>query len=174
MKQPFKKLKTNRLSTKIILMVVVVLVLSNSIFCAVSIINSRIGIRKSIQQRMLDIANCASGSINGDILESLTAEGEGTSGYQTIYDTLAVFRDNVELEYVYSIRDEGDGRFTFIVDTDPEAPGAFGSEVKYTEASPKQPGERQRWIRFPIRMPGAGFTVRTARFSIQPEQWSAS
>lgn len=131
---PFKKLRTNRLSTKIILMVELVLILSNSIFCVVSIMNSRVSIRKSIQQRMLDIANCASGSIDGDILGSLTAEDEGNQKYRTVYDTLAIFRDNVELEYVYSIRDEGDGRFTFIVDTDPEAPGEFGSEVKYTEA----------------------------------------
>ena len=131
---PFKKLRTNRLSRKIILMVELVLILSNSIFCVVSIVNSRVSIRKSIQQRMLDIANCASGSIDGDILGSLTAGDEGTPKYRIIYDTLAIFRDNVELEYVYSIRDEGDGRFTFIVDTDPEAPGEFGSEVEYTEA----------------------------------------
>ena len=134
MKQLFKKMRTNRLSTKIILMVEVVLILSNSIFCLVSIINSRVGIRQSIQQRMLDIANCASGSVNGDDLASLTAGDEGTPKYQSVYDSLAVFRDNVELEYVYSIRDEGDGRFTFIVDTDPDAPGAFGSPVEYTEA----------------------------------------
>lgn len=125
---------TNRLSTKIILMVEVVLILSSSIFCAVSIVNSRIGIRKAIQQRMLDIANCAAGSVNGDILESLTTADEGTPKYQSVYDTLAIFRDNVELEYVYAIRDEGNGRFTFILDTDPVTPGAYGSEVKYTDA----------------------------------------
>lgn len=62
------------------------------------------------------------------------AGDKGTSKYQTVYDTLAIFRDNVELEYVYSIRDEGDGHFTFTMDTDPEEPGAFGSEVKYTAA----------------------------------------
>lgn len=134
MKQAFRKLRTNRLSTKIILMVEVVLILSNSIFCFVSIINSRGSIRKSIQQRMLDIANCAAGSLNGDTLASLTAEDQGTAKYSAVYDTLAIFRDNVELEYVYAIRDEGGGRFTFTVDTDPNAPGAFGSEVKYTEA----------------------------------------
>lgn len=134
MKYPSKRLKTSRLSTTIILMVVVVLILSNSIFCVVSIVNTRSSIRKAIQQRMLDIANCASGSVNGDILASLTAADEGTPKYQAIYDALAVFRDNVELDYVYAIRDEGDGRFTFTVDTDLTAPGAFGSEVKYTQA----------------------------------------
>ena len=134
MKHPLNKLRTNRLSTKIIVMVEVVLILSNSLFCVVSIINSRFGIRKSIQQRMLDIANCAAGSISGDSLQGITAADEGTEAYREIYKTLSVFRDNVELEYVYAIKDEGDGRFTFILDTDPVAPGAYGAEVKYTEA----------------------------------------
>ena len=134
MKNPFSRLHTNRLSTKIIIMVEVVLILSSSVFCAVSIINSRIGIKKSIRQRMLDIVNCASGSVNGDILKALTAEDADTPEYKEIYNTLAVFRDNVELEYVYGIRDEGGGRFTFTVDPDTVNPGPFGSEVKYTEA----------------------------------------
>lgn len=134
MKNPFSILKTNRLSAKIIIMVEVVLIISNSVFCVVSIANNQMAIRKAIRQRMLDIANCAAGSVNGNILESLTPEDEGNARYRAVYDTMAVFRDNVELEYVYSIRDEGGGRFSFIVDTDPDAPGAFGEEVMYTEA----------------------------------------
>ena len=129
-----KNLKAASLSTKIILLIEVVLLLSSSVFCAVSIINSRYAIRQSIQQRMLDIANCASGSVKGDILEKLTAEDEDTPEYREIYNTLAVFRDNVELEYVYGIRDEGGGRFTFTVDPALEDPGPFGTEVKATEA----------------------------------------
>ena len=116
MKKSNRKLRTNRLSAKIILTVEIVLILSNSIFCVVSIFNSRIGIRRSIQQRMLDIANCASDSVNGDVLERLTSKDQDTLEYSEIYNALAVFRDNVELEYVYGIKDEGDGCFTFTVD----------------------------------------------------------
>ena len=133
-RQPIKKLKAAKLSTKIILMVEMILLLSGIVFCAVSVINSRYGIKQSIQQRMLDIANCASGSVNGDVLENLTAEDADTPEYREIYNSLAVFRDNVELEYVYGIKDEGDGRFTFTVDPALIDPGPFGSEVKYTEA----------------------------------------
>lgn len=111
-----------------------VLFVSIGILCAVSVLNSRAGIRKSIQQRMLDIANCASGSVNGNILETLTAEDADTPGYQNIYDALAVFRDNVELEFVCGIKDEEDGSFTFTVDPALEDAAPFGDEVKYTEA----------------------------------------
>ena len=128
-------MKTGKsLSTKIILMVEAILLFSSAIFCGVSISRAQAGIRRAIRQRMVDISSCAAGSVNGDILESLQPGDENTPGYRTVYDTMAVFRDNVELEYIYAIRDEGGGRFTFIVDTDPDEPGAFGDEVQYTEA----------------------------------------
>ena len=122
------------LSSRIILLIVIVLVVSNSILCAVSIIFSRSAVKKNIQQRMLDIANCASGSVNGDVLGSLTAEDIGSPQYTQIYNTLSVFRDNVELEYVYSIKSEGHGVFVFTIDTDPDTPAAFGDRVEYTDA----------------------------------------
>lgn len=121
-------------STKIIFMTELVIFVSISILCAVSVLNVRAGIHKAIQQRMLDIANCASGSINGDILKRLTAEDADTPEYRSVYDELAIFRDNVELEFVYGIKDEGNGHFTFTVDPALEDAAPFGGEVKYTEA----------------------------------------
>ena len=126
--------KKSNLSTKIILLVEAILLISSILFCGVSIYRSRSGIRKAIQQRMLDIANCASGSVNGDILEMLNADDVGSEAYNDLYNTLVVFRDNVELEYVYSIREVQEGQFVFIMDTDPVSPGGFGDKVEYTEA----------------------------------------
>ena len=125
---------TKSISTKIIVPVVALLLLSNSIICTVSISISRSAIRRSIQQRMLDIANCASGSVDGEILSKLTAEDQNTPEYKEVLDALDVFQDNVELEYVYGIKDEGNDIFTFTVDPAPEDPAEFGEKVKYTEA----------------------------------------
>ena len=122
------------LSTRIILLIAVVLLISNSLLCVVSIVFSRATIKKNIQKRMLDIANCASGSINGDVLASLTAEDVGSQEYLKIYDTLNIFRNNAEVEYVYSIKSEGRGVFVFTIDTDPDAPAAYGDRVEYTDA----------------------------------------
>ena len=66
---------------------------------------SKKAIREAIQQRMLDISNSAAASLDGDILENLTAEDTDTPEYQKLYDVLAVFRDNVDLEYIYGVRD---------------------------------------------------------------------
>ena len=87
----------NHLSTKIIMMVECIILISSMLFCTVSIYRARVGIRKSIQQRMLDIANCASGSVNGDVLGELGPDDIGSQKYTDVYNTLAVFRDNVEL-----------------------------------------------------------------------------
>ena len=129
--------KRNNLSTKIILMVEAILLISSILFCTVSIYRARVGIRKAIQQRMLDIANCASGSVDGNILRDIRAEDVGSSEYNSLYKSLAVFRDNAELEYVYAIREAGEGQFIFTVDTDPVNPGGFGDSVEYTEALAK-------------------------------------
>lgn len=122
------------LSTKIILMVECILLISSILFCTVSVYRARVGIRKAIQQRMLDIANCASGSVNGDALKDIGVDDIGSREYNNIYDTLTIFRDNVELEYVYSIKEAGDGNYIFIMDTDPEDPGQYGESVEYTAA----------------------------------------
>lgn len=127
-------MSNKNISRKIILMVEGILLISSILFCAVSIYRARIGIRKAIQQRMLDIANCASGSVNGDVLKSLTAADTGSADYEKIYNTLAVFRDNVELEYVYCIRQTEAKQFIFTMDLDLYTPAGFGDSVKYTEA----------------------------------------
>ena len=97
------------LSSKIWLIVLLAVFISSGSFCAVSLVQADKSIRKSTEQRMLDIANCASGSVDGDILKKLTKDDVDTPKYQAIYNALAVFRDNIESEFVYGIREEEDG-----------------------------------------------------------------
>ena len=123
-----------KLSTRIILMVEAIILITGILFCIISINISTIAIRESVQQRMLDIANCAANSISGDALASIDENKVGSPQYLNIYDTLTIFRDNVELEYVYAIREDADGSYIFILDTDPDEPASYGDEVKYTPA----------------------------------------
>ena len=124
----------NSLSTKIIIMTECILLVSSILFCSVSIYRSRVGIRRAIQQRMLDIANCAAGSVNGEVMKSLTEDQVGSIAYNKVYDTLAVFRDNVELEYVYCIKEASPGNFIFTMDLDQVSPASYGDSVEYTDA----------------------------------------
>ena len=118
-------------------MVEIILLISSILFCSVSIYIARVGIRKAIQQRMLDIANCAAGSVSGEVMKNLTEDQVGSVAYNKIYDTLAVFRDNVELEYVYCIKEAEPGQFIFTLDLDQVNPASYGDSVEYTDALAK-------------------------------------
>ena len=122
------------LRTKAVLLVSLFMLATNLALGGALMRQSRDATKTQINERMLDIVNTAASMLDGDVLDSLTAEDEGTPEYQQVYDTLARFRDNINLDYIYYVRDMGDGTFTFGIDTDPVAPCAFGSPVIYTDA----------------------------------------
>lgn len=89
---------------------------------------------KQIQSNVINIAQCAAANVSGDLLKDIEAGDEGTEAYLQIVDELALFRDNSELEYIYTLRKVGTEQFVFIVDSDPEEPAAIGDECEFTEA----------------------------------------
>ena len=95
---------------------------------------SKASIISLMHTRMLDISNTAAAMIDGDVLKTVTPADEGTEGYETIMRTLTYFQDNIDLKYIYCIRDMGDGTFTFGLDPTVEDPGEFGSPIVYTDA----------------------------------------
>ncbi|MBR4474236.1 MAG: diguanylate cyclase [Oscillospiraceae bacterium] len=113
-------------------------------------------LRTAIEYRMLDISNTAAAMLDGDALAVIEAEDADTPAYQSILKTLAYFQDNIDLKYIYCIRDLGGGHFVFTVDP-AEDPGEFGEAIVYTDAlqraslgTPAVDKEpyRDRWGRF--------------------------
>lgn len=95
---------------------------------------SSTAMRALIENRMLDVSNTAAALLDGDTLEKLEAEDKETQEYQTAFKMLSCFEENIELEYIYCVRDLGNGEFVFMIDPDTEAPGAFGEHIPYTDA----------------------------------------
>ncbi len=122
------------LRTKVILVAAVFIFLSNLALGFLLSSRMQTATKTQINERMLDIVNSAAAMLDGDVLAELKAEDKGTPEYENVYNTLAKFRDNINLEYIYYVRKTGDKAFTFGIDTDPVAPGEFGSPVVYTEA----------------------------------------
>lgn len=91
-------------------------------------------IRAQIESRMLDVANTAAAMLDGDVLRELEAEDAGTQEYQSVFRMLTHFKQHIELEYIYCLRDMGNKEFVFMIDSDPDAPGSFGEHVPYTDA----------------------------------------
>ena len=96
--------------------------------------NSKIAMREQISQRMLDITNTAAYMMDGDALAVMQKEDAGTPAYEQAMDTLRNFQENINLEYIYGIRAEEDGTFTFTVDPTVDDPGEFGSPIVTTDA----------------------------------------
>ncbi|MBR6451580.1 MAG: diguanylate cyclase [Lachnospiraceae bacterium] len=90
--------------------------------------------RDLIGNRMLDISNTAAAMLDGDVLESIQAEDLHTNEYREILKTLTYYQDNIDLKYIYCIRDTGDGNFVFTVDPTTDDPGEFGEPIVYTDA----------------------------------------
>ena len=128
------KVRRISLTTRIFIINIIVLLAATSILGYVSIRQSKTTMEHLIKQRMLDIANSAASMLDGDVMETLTAEDEETEAYQSQIDELAVFRDNTELEYIYCMKADGDKKFTFTIDATIEDPAEFGAEAEYTDA----------------------------------------
>ena len=95
---------------------------------------SRQAMKTLIDERMLDVVNTAAAMLDGDVLERLSAEDAGQPEFQAVLHTLNHFRDNINLAYIYCIRDMGDRSFAFTIDPDTVDPAEFGSPVGYTDA----------------------------------------
>ena len=131
-KEKIKFAGSSSIRTRILRFVLVTILAAESALCIAAIAQSRAAIRNSVCQRMIDIAKCVAGSVNGDIHKDLTIEDYGNEKYNQVYDALAIFRDNVDLEYVYGIKIEEDGRFTFTIDPSVDDPAEFGGELETT------------------------------------------
>lgn len=131
MEKTDKIIKTNK---KNYITAVLLLLVTNVLMASVLMGLTKRSLRDQVDQRMLDIVNVAAAQLNGDELEKLTAADEGTEPYNHALETLSVFRDNIKLDYVYCIREEPDGSFTFTIDPTIGDPGEFGSPVVATDA----------------------------------------
>ena len=104
----------------------ILLFIANLILGAVLLHNSITTAKQLIHERMLDIAKCASASVNG---EKFKVIADDENARENIYNSLAAFRDNINkdhLKYIYAVFQKEDGEFYFAVDTDQVAPGEYG------------------------------------------------
>ena len=119
---------------RIIIAASLFLLITNLVLGAVLMDQSRKAMKILIDERMLDVVNTAAAMMDGDVLEHLRGEDKDTPEYQQALGILSTFRDNINLAYIYYVRDDGDKQFSFGIDSDPIDPGEFGSPVGYTDA----------------------------------------
>ncbi len=94
----------------------------------------RSAMRTLIESRMLDITDTAADMIDGDAYERITERDESNPEYVDIYKTLEYFQENIDLEFIYGIRDMKDGTYIFTVDPAKEDCSEYGELVHFTDA----------------------------------------
>ncbi|MBP5378793.1 MAG: diguanylate cyclase [Ruminococcus sp.] len=129
-----KQEKQVKTSKRNFILALALLLLTNILMAMALTTMAKKSLREQIDQRMLDIANTAAYMLDGDEIELLEKEDEGTEPYTRALDTLRAFQENIQLDYLYGIRQEADGSFTFTIDPTVEDPGEFGSPIVKTDA----------------------------------------
>ena len=114
--------------------VMVFILLVNAVLGFVLMTASKDALREMIEARMLDVSNTAASMLDGDVLEKIEAKDFYTKDYQGIMQVLTKFKDNISMQYIYCLRDMGDGTFTFTVDPTVPDPAPFGAEAAVTNA----------------------------------------
>ena len=112
----------------------VLLLMGNGILGLSAYRRSESTLFEQIQSNAKNITKCAAANISGEIFQTIAVGDEETENYAAIVEELALFRDNAELEYIYTLRMTESGEVQFVVDSDPEEPAAIGEECELTEA----------------------------------------
>ena len=94
---------------------------------------SEAALRTLIENRMLDVSKTAAAMLDGDALAAVQADDIDTPEYQSILKTLTIYQENINLKYIYCIRDLGNKNFIFTIDPSDD-PGDFGEPIAYTDA----------------------------------------
>lgn len=130
------RMKVRKISmfNQMFLFLALLLLLGNGVLGMLAYGRSQSSLFQQIQGNAINIAQCAAQSVTGEVLQNITAGQEDSQEYQEIVDELAIFRDNAEIEYIYTLRKSKDGIYEFVVDSDTEEPASIGDECEATDA----------------------------------------
>ena len=129
-----KKPRRFSLTTRYVVIVGLLLFVANIILGVVSMSQSKSAMRTMIQKNMLDLSNTAAALLDGDVMGAMTEEDVGSPAWQDALDKLSAFQRNADIEFIYAVRQLDEDSYGFLVDADPEDPGAFGEEIVVTYA----------------------------------------
>ena len=121
------KVRKISISLKIATAIVIALLVSDLVLGISLYTRSKSAMVDQIRSNAMNIVRCAAASVDGEKIASIQMGDDGSSEeYQDVLKSLELYRDNSGVEYVYTIRKEGDKNI-FVVDSDPDEPAAMGA-----------------------------------------------
>lgn len=112
----------------------ILLLMGNGILGVIIYNRSEDMLFQQIQTNAKNIAQGAAATLDGKMQQEIQVGDEESEVYAQVVEALAKFRDNMELEYIYTLRQTGKDSFVFVVDSDPEEPASIGDKCETTEA----------------------------------------
>ncbi len=128
------KVRKTGVSVKILICVLVLLLLSDIAIGGLIYKRANGNLVDQIRENSVNLVGCVAGAVDGNDLNAVVSEEDvGSEAYNNVLDALAIFRDNSNAEYVYTVRKKADGSCEFVVDSDPEEPGLPGEDFEGDE-----------------------------------------
>ena len=131
------KVRKISIFNQLFILLAVLLLIGNGILGVVAYRHSEDTLFEQIQGNVKNLAQSSAAHVDGELLAGIEVGDEDTDEYNQIVEQLALFRDNAELEYIYTLRQLEDGMVVFVVDSDPEEPAAIGDECEMTDGLEK-------------------------------------
>ena len=127
------KVRKMSIFSQLFIWLAVLLLLGNGVLGVFAYNRAESALFEQIQESTMNLASCAAANVQGDVLQGIQPGDEGSEAYETVIDQLALFRDNSNLEYIYTLRWNG-SEFEFVVDSDTEEPADIGEICETTDA----------------------------------------
>ena len=134
------KVRRFSITNKLILVVIVLFLISDIILGYVSYQKSYDMLNDQIKGNTESIASAVAAMIDGTIVASVEPGEEGTDDYLKVSNDLTTFLDSTGVEYVYTIRSDGNGGMEYAIDAQIEDYSAIGDEFDDDEAAPALKG----------------------------------
>lgn len=119
--------------TQLFIWLAVLLLVGNVLLGYFAYSRSQSALFTQIQTNVMNIAQCAAMNVDGELLQQIKEGDEGSENYNIVIEQLALFRDNADIEYIYTLRKVGEEQYVFVADADTEEPAAIGDECEATE-----------------------------------------
>ena len=129
-----KNKKTFRFTTVYIIVMSLLLLLTNIVLGVVLMARTVKSVTALVRRSMLNNVCTAADIVDGDRLGLLTEQDVGGPVFEEVKEELSAFQKNIDIEYIYAVKQIDEDTFIFTVDADPKDPADFGEEVLVTDA----------------------------------------
>lgn len=129
------KVRRIAVSTQLFLIMTALVIISNVVLGIFLYRRASSIMMSQIRENAANLASCAAAAVDGEALASIREGDEESEAFQSVLESLILFRDNAGIEYIYTLRPDDDLVAVFVVDSDPDEPAGIGEEFDWSDST---------------------------------------